>query len=165
VGMLEHVGPPNYDTYFAKLGELLAPGGIALIHTIARLDPPRAQSEWLDRYIFPGGYSPSLSMLTGPIERSGLWTADIEVLRLHYAMTLRHWLTRFRANLEQVRLDHDERFVRMWSFYLIACIVTFEESRQGVLQFQLTREADAVPLTRDYLIGAEAALLARHAAE
>ncbi len=165
VGMLEHVGPPQYDDYFSKVSALLGENGVALIHTIGRLETPVAQSEWLNRYIFPGGYTPSLSMLAGPIEDSGLITTDIEVLRLHYAMTIRHWLARFRAGIGWVRQHYDERFVRMWTYYLTSCIVAFEEQRQGVLQIQLARRLDTLPLTRDYLHDDDTRAQHRHAAE
>ena len=151
VGMLEHVGLPHYEEYFSKVSDLLTEDGIALIHTIGLTCPPAAQSEWLVKYIFPGGYVPSLSELALPIEKSGLWNCDTEVLRLHYAYTLRHWLKRFDANLEEVRKTYDERFIRMWRYYLIACYMTFEEEQQGVFQFQLAHKQTAVPLTRDYL--------------
>ncbi|MCR9126622.1 MAG: cyclopropane-fatty-acyl-phospholipid synthase family protein [Rhodobacteraceae bacterium] len=152
VGMLEHVGVPHYRAYFARIAELLTPDGIALIHTIGRAAaPPQAHSPWIHRYIFPGGYVPSLSELAGPIEASGLWQCDIEIWRLHYARTLRHWLANFDAARDTVRKSRDDRFVRMWRYYLIACILSFEEQAQAVYQFQLARKRDAVPLTRDYL--------------
>jgi cyclopropane-fatty-acyl-phospholipid synthase len=151
VGMLEHVGPPHYSAYFGKLAEILDPDGVALIHTIGTLSPPHAQSRWITRYIFPGGYIPSLSELVVPIQKAGLWTYDIEVLRLHYAMTLRHWLARFDARLDRIRRLYDDRFIRMWRYYLIACFSTFEHEQQGVFQVQMGRRIDAVPITRDYL--------------
>ncbi len=151
VGMLEHVGVPFYGEYFAQVAKLLDPDGVALIHTIGSLAPPGAQAEWINKYIFPGGYIPTLSQLTPAVERSGLWSLDIEVLRLKYAMTLRHWLARFDANLDTVRQSYDERFIRMWRYYLIVCYMTFEEDHQAVFQFQLGHRRDAVPLTRDYL--------------
>lgn len=150
VGMLEHVGLPHFGTYFSKVADLLAPGGVALIHTIGLTSHPGAKSEWLDRYIFPGGYVPTLSELAPAIENTNLWAMDIEVLRLHYALTLRHWLARFDAAIDTVRHDFDARFIRMWRYYLVICIVSFEENRQGVFQVQLAHRADAVPLTRDY---------------
>jgi len=151
VGMLEHVGVPFYGAYFEQVARLLDRDGLALIHTIGNLAPPGAQAEWITKYIFPGGYIPTLSQLTPAVERSGLWSLDIEVMRLHYAMTLRHWLERFDANLDTVRQSYDERFIRMWRYYLIACIMTFEEEQQVVFQFQLGHRRDAAPLTRDYL--------------
>ncbi|MGR3759979.1 class I SAM-dependent methyltransferase [Roseobacteraceae bacterium NS-SX3] len=151
VGMLEHVGAPHFGEYFSKVAALLAPEGVALIHSIGRNGPPTAQSPWLTKYIFPGGYVPSLPELVSPIARTGLWNLDIESLRLHYAMTLRHWLARFEANLDRVRAMYDDRFIRMWRFYLVSCIMVFEERDQTVFQFQLGHKRDAVPITRDYL--------------
>ncbi|MDX2482411.1 MAG: cyclopropane-fatty-acyl-phospholipid synthase family protein [Pseudodonghicola sp.] len=151
IGMLEHVGIPFFGDYFAQVANLLDRDGVALIHTIGSLAPPGAQAEWINKYIFPGGYIPTLSQLAPTLERSGLWTLDIEMLRLHYAMTLRHWLARFDANLDTVRQSYDARFIRMWRYYLIACYMTFEEDHQAVFQFQLGHRRDAVPLTRDYL--------------
>lgn len=170
VGMLEHVGIPHYEEYFAKVSELLAPDGVALIHTIGRTCPPMAQSEWIVKYIFPGGYVPAMSQLAPAIENSGLWQLDTEVLRLHYAFTLKAWLDRFDENIAEVRKMYDEKFIRMWRYYLIACQLAFEEQPQAVFQFQLGHQRDAVPLTRDYLYrghGAEAshAPEARQAAE
>ncbi len=151
VGMLEHVGLPQFDTYFGTVHDLLAPDGVALIHTIGEVAPPRPTSDWLEKYIFPGGYVPSLSELAAPIERSGLWATDIEVLRGHYGPTLNHWRQRFEAALPKVRAMYDERFIRMWRFYLVASEATFEQARQGVFQIQMSRAQYAVPVTRNYL--------------
>ncbi|MEL6883873.1 MAG: cyclopropane-fatty-acyl-phospholipid synthase family protein [Pseudomonadota bacterium] len=151
VGMLEHVGVPNYGTYFDKVAELLDPDGVALIHTIGRSAPPMSHSSWINKYIFPGGYVPSLSELAPALEQSGLWQADIEVWRLHYAKTLRHWRDRFNANLDTIRAQYDDRFVRMFQYYLTVCILAFEHQMQAVYHFQLAHKRDAVPLTRDYL--------------
>nr|WP_316632619.1 cyclopropane-fatty-acyl-phospholipid synthase family protein [Roseivivax sediminis] len=151
VGMLEHVGPPQFGVYFEKVAELLDPEGIALIHTIGLTMPPSPTSPWIMKYIFPGGYVPALSEVAPRIEKAGLWTADIEVLRGHYGPTLNHWRARFEANLDKVRQMYDERFVRMWRFYLVACETAFEEQHQGVYQFQLSKAQYAVPRTRDYL--------------
>ena len=151
VGMLEHVGVPNYDTYFATVANLLAPNGIALIHSIGRSAPPLPHSPWVNKYIFPGGYVPSLSELAGPMERSGLWQTDIEVWRLHYAYTLRHWRTRFETHLDQIRTTYDDRFIAMFRYYFAICIAAFEHQPQGVYQIQLAHKSDAVPLTRNYL--------------
>ncbi len=151
VGMLEHVGAPQFQTYFDKVAELMKPDGVALIHSIGRNGPPTNQSPWLNKYIFPGGYVPSLSELIEPISKTGLWYLDIESLRLHYAKTLRHWRDRFERNLDQVRKMYDDRFIRMWRFYLTACILVFEERDQTVFQLQLGHRRDAVPLTRDYV--------------
>ena len=165
VGMLEHVGVPFYGAYFDQVATLLDRDGLALIHTIGSLAPPGAQAEWITKYIFPGGYIPTLSQLTPAVERSGLWSLDIEVMRLHYAMTLRHWLERFDAHLDTVRQSYDERFIRMWRYYLIACFMTFEEEYQAVFQFQLGHRLDAAPLTRDYLYPGRAAAKFHEAAE
>jgi cyclopropane-fatty-acyl-phospholipid synthase len=151
VGMLEHVGLPNYDTYFTRVSDLLAPDGIALIHTIGRSAPPVAHDPWLNKYIFPGGYVPSLSELAGPMERAGLWQTDIEVWRLHYAKTIRHWRDRFNANRDQIERMYDARFLRMFDYYFAICIVAFEDQMQGAYQFQMAKALACVPLTRGYL--------------
>lgn len=151
VGMLEHVGIPNFGTYFGRVADLLAPDGVALIHTIGRSAPPMAHSSWINKYIFPGGYVPSLSELAPALERSGLWQTDIEIWRLHYAKTIRHWRDRFNANLDKIRASYDERFVRMFDYYLTVCILAFEHQEQAVYHFQLAHKRDTVPLTRDYL--------------
>lgn len=151
VGMLEHVGVPNFDTYFSRVAELLDPDGVALIHTIGRSAPPMAHSSWINKYIFPGGYVPSLSELAPAMEKSGLWQTDIEIWRLHYARTIRHWRKRFDANLPRISQMYDERFVRMFRYYLTVCILAFEHQMQGVYHLQLAHRRDAVPLTRDYL--------------
>lgn len=151
VGMLEHVGTPQFPVYFDKIHHLLADDGVALVHTIGLTAPPSPTSPWIAKYIFPGGYVPALSDLARPIEDADLWTTDIEVLRGHYGPTLRHWRDRFEKRLDEVRKMYDERFVRMWRFYLVACEVAFEEQHQGVFQIQLSRQQYAVPTTRDYL--------------
>lgn len=151
VGMLEHVGVPNFGTYFDKVAELLDPDGVALIHTIGRSGPPMATSPWIHKYIFPGGYVPSLSELAPALERSGLWQADIEVWRLHYAKTLRHWRERFNAHYDEIARMYDDRFVRMFRYYLTVCILAFEHQMQAVYHLQLAHKREAVPLTRDYL--------------
>ncbi len=161
VGMLEHVGVPNFGTYFGKVGELLDPDGVALIHTIGRSAPPMAHSSWINKYIFPGGYVPSLSELAPALETSGLWQTDIEIWRLHYAKTIRHWRDRFDASLPQIRKMYDERFIRMFHYYLTVCILAFEHQMQAVYHLQLAHRRDAVPLTRDYLYGKTAAPTAK----
>jgi cyclopropane-fatty-acyl-phospholipid synthase len=125
--------------------------GVALIHTIGRAGKPGVTSPWISKYIFPGGYVPALSEVMPAIQASGLWTTDIEVWRLHYAETLRHWRARFEANLPKVRALYDDRFCRMWRYYLVASEVTFRHAQQCVFQIQLAHRQDAVPLTRDYL--------------
>ncbi|MEP3637296.1 MAG: cyclopropane-fatty-acyl-phospholipid synthase family protein [Paracoccaceae bacterium] len=151
VGMFEHVGVPNYATYFQTVADLLDPEGIALIHTIGRSGPPIAHSPWIHKYIFPGGYVPSLSEVASPLEQSGLWQSDIEIWRLHYAKTIRIWLERFEAEKESVRKMYDDRFVRMFRYYLTVCIISFEEQHQAVYHLQLAHKRDTVPLSRDYL--------------
>jgi len=151
VGMFEHVGVPQYRTYFRQVRDLLAPDGVALIHTIGRTTPPGITSPWITRYIFPGGYCPALSEVMPAIEVSGLWTTDIEVWRLHYAETLREWRKRFEANIDRAAALYDDRFCRMWRYYLTASEMTFRHYGQCVFQIQLAHRQDAVPLTRDYL--------------
>jgi cyclopropane-fatty-acyl-phospholipid synthase len=151
VGMFEHVGVPHYREYFAKVAALLAPDGVALIHTIGRSGRPGVTSPWIAKYIFPGGYVPALSEVMPAVQDSDLWTTDVEVWRLHYAETLRHWRARFEANIDKVRDLYDERFCRMWRYYLVASEMTFRHHGQCVFQIQLAHRQDAVPLTRDYL--------------
>lgn len=151
VGMFEHVGVPHFRDFFRSLRARLAPDGIALVHTIGRSSPPGSTNSWLNRYIFPGGYCPSLSELAAAVEREGLVITDVEVWRLHYAETLAHWYRRFMANIDEARALYDERFCRMWRFYLIGCELSFRLGGQVVFQVQLARKQDAVPLTRDYL--------------
>lgn len=151
VGMFEHVGLPHYDTYFQTVRDLLTPDGVALIHTIGRSAVPNATNPWISRYIFPGGYIPSMSEVLPAIEHADLWLDDVEVWRLHYATTLRHWFDRFEDNADKAAAIYDDRFVRMWRFYLVASEQTFRFGRQAVFQFQLSRNQDAVPLTRNYL--------------
>ena len=151
VGMFEHVGVPHYDEYFATVSDRLAPDGVALVHTIGRMRPPGITSPWIERYIFPGGYIPALSEMAAAIERQPLYMTDIEVWRLHYAETLRHWHDRFVGNIDKARALYDDRFCRMWRYYLVAAEMTFRHNRQCVFQVQLAHRQDAVPLTRDYL--------------
>ncbi|WP_323020405.1 cyclopropane-fatty-acyl-phospholipid synthase family protein [Pararhodobacter sp.] len=151
VGMFEHVGAPNFGTYFTKVEELLKPEGVALIHTIGRFTPPGSTNPWITRYIFPGGYIPALSETMAAVEKTGLVSTDVEVWRLHYAYTLRHWYDRFMARQDEAAALYDERFVRMWKFYLVASEQTFRFAGQCVFQLQLARDQQAVPLTRDYL--------------
>lgn len=151
VGMLEHVGVPNYTTYFQRIHDLLTPDGIALIHTIARSAPPMPHDPWINKYIFPGGYVPSLSELAAPLEEANLWQSDIEVWRLHYARTLRHWRSRFETHRDRIQQMYDERFVRMFQYYFTVCIIAFEHQMQAVYHFQLAHDRKAVPLTCGYL--------------
>ncbi|MBV1868442.1 MAG: cyclopropane-fatty-acyl-phospholipid synthase family protein [Marinosulfonomonas sp.] len=151
VGMFEHVGVPHYREYFNHLHRMLAPNGVALIHTIGRPSPPGITSPWILKYIFPGGYTPALSEAMSALEHEDLITADIEVWRLHYAQTLRHWHDRFMANIDRASALYDDRFCRMWRYYLIASELTFRHNHQVVFQLQLAHKQGAVPLTRDYL--------------
>lgn len=151
VGMFEHVGVPHYQEFFDKVAGLLPDDGVALLHTIADSGMPSSSNPWIRKYIFPGGYCPSLSEILPAIERAGLWVTDIEVLRLHYAETLRHWRERFMANRHRAMALYDERFCRMWEFYLAGCEVAFRRMGMMVAQIQLTKTIDAVPLTRDYM--------------
>lgn len=151
VGMFEHVGVGHYEEFFLKIKDLLAEDGVALLHTIGRADGPGATNPWLAKYIFPGGYTPALSEIVPVIERVGLYITDIEILRLHYASTLRDWRRRFNMNRDKVREIYDERFCRMWDFYLAGCEAAFRYGGQLNFQIQLSRKQDAVPLTRDYI--------------
>ena len=151
VGMLEHVGRKFYNKYFKKVSELLNDDGIALIHTIGSVDLPRDPQPWITKYIFPGGYTPSLSEMARPIERSSLIISDMEVLRMHYSHTLRHWKERFLNKKEQVLERFDEKFFRMWEFYLAGCEMAFKWGDQVVFQFQLSKKLTSVPNTRDYI--------------
>ena len=151
VGMFEHVGVPHYKEFFATLRDRLKDDGVALLHTIGRADGPGATNPWLAKYIFPGGYSPALSEVLAIVEQSGLYVTDVEVWRLHYAETLKEWRNRFEAKLDQVRSIYDERFCRMWRFYLVASEVAFRHNGHVVFQIQLAKKQDAVPLTRYYL--------------
>ncbi len=151
VGMFEHVGRKFYSKYFNKVFDFLNEDGVALIHTIGSINPPRGPQPWITKYIFPGGYTPSLSEVSLPIEKSGLIISDLEVLRAHYAHTLRSWKDRFMSKKEQVLEMFDEKFFRMWEFYLVGCEMSFKWSDQVVFQFQLTRKLKATPITRDYI--------------
>jgi cyclopropane-fatty-acyl-phospholipid synthase len=155
VGMLEHVGLPHYRAFFDKVAELLTPDGVALVHTIGRADGPGATDPWTAKYIFPGGYAPALSQLIPAIERSWLWTTDIETLRLHYAFTLEEWYQRTLAAREEIVRLYDERFHRMWLFYLAGAICAFRNDGHVNYQIQLARRRDALPITRDYMIETE----------
>jgi len=151
VGMFEHVGRKFYKTYFNSIAKLLNKDGVALVHTIGSVNPPRDPHPWITKYIFPGGYTPSLSQVMKPIENSGLIVSDLEVLRMHYAHTLRHWKERFLSKKDQVLDMFDEKFFRMWEFYLTGCEMSFKWGDQVVFQFQLTKNFTSVPNTRDYI--------------
>ncbi|WP_419826788.1 class I SAM-dependent methyltransferase [Sphingomonas sp.] len=160
VGMFEHVGTPHYRTFFAKCRDLLVREGVMLLHTIGRMGPPGLTDGFTARYIFPGGYAPALSEIMGPSERERLMLADCEVLRLHYALTLEHWYARVGAAKAEIVAMYDERFYRMWRFYLAGSITAFRHSDMAVYQLQYVRDRHALPITRDYMAEAEAGLIA-----
>jgi cyclopropane-fatty-acyl-phospholipid synthase len=161
IGMFEHVGVGYYRAYFDTVARCLKPDGVALLHAIGRSDGPGFTNPWISKYIFPGGYCPALSEVMPVIERSGLITTDVEILRLHYAETLRHWRWRFTANRDAIASIYDERFCRMWEFYLCGAELSFRRENGMVFQIQLTRDQSAVPLTRDYIGIAEQAFAGR----
>jgi cyclopropane-fatty-acyl-phospholipid synthase len=152
VGMFEHVGVDHYQAFFNKIGSLLTDDGAALIHTIGRSDGPGATSPWIRKYIFPGGYTPALSEVLPAIERAGLIVTDVETLRQHYADTLAEWQRRFRAHWHEAMALYDERFCRMWEFYLAGAEMGFRHQGLVVFQIQLTKRIDALPITRDYML-------------
>ncbi|CAN7583830.1 class I SAM-dependent methyltransferase [Bosea sp. LjRoot237] len=151
VGMFEHVGVGYYRDYFRKIRELLEEDGVALIHTIGRTTPPGATNPFIAKYIFPGGYIPALSEVMAAVEKEGLVIADVEVLRLHYAETLKAWRERFLARREEAVAMYDERFARMWEFYLAASEASFRYDGLVVFQLQLAKRLDTLPMTRDYM--------------
>jgi len=156
VGMFEHVGPSGFDSFFTTLQRVLKPDGVALVHAIGTKAAKGGSDPWIRKYIFPGGYIPPLSQTLAAAERAGLWVTDVEILRLHYAETLRHWSERFAVEREAARDLYDERFCRMWEFYLAVCEMAFRHGNLMVFQIQLAKSRDAVPLTRDYIAKAEA---------
>ena len=160
VGMFEHVGVDFYDTYFQRCAELLTDDGVMLLHSIGRSEGPDVTNPWISKYIFPGGYIPALSEVLPSIERAGLLVCDIEILRLHYAETLKAWREHFMARREEAVQLYDERFARMWEFYLACSEMAFRKQNLMNLQIQLTKRQGVVPITRDY-IGHEEAKLRR----
>jgi cyclopropane-fatty-acyl-phospholipid synthase len=160
VGMFEHVGISHYETYFRKARELLADDGVMLLHSIGRSEGPGVTNPWIAKYVFPGGYIPSLSEVLRHIERAGLLVTDIEILRLHYAETLKAWRERFLAHREDVERIYDRRFVRMWEFYLAASEMSFRKQNMMVMQIQLTKKQGVMPMTRDYIMREEQRLRA-----
>jgi len=151
VGMFEHVGRPNYPSYFETIAERLDPAGVALVHTIGRADGPGETDPWTRKYIFPGGYCPALSEIMPVVEQTGLWATDIEILRLHYAHTLERWYDRVQASQREIEALYDARFFRMWSFYLASAITAFRHGGHCNFQTQLPPRRDTVPLTRRYM--------------
>jgi len=151
IGMFEHVGRKFYKKFFKQIEKLLTNSGVSLIHTIGSVNPPSDPHPWVTKYIFPGGYTPSLSEVTTPIEKTGLIVSDIEVLKLHYSYTLRHWKENCMKNKEQIIEMFDEKFFRMWEFYLAGCEIAFKWGDQVVYQLQLTKSYTSTPITRDYI--------------
>jgi cyclopropane-fatty-acyl-phospholipid synthase len=158
VGMFEHVGVDHYDTFFKHCAELLDADGVMLLHSIGRSEGPGITNPWIAKYIFPGGYIPALSEVLPAIERAGLLVCDIEILRLHYAETLKAWRERFLARREEVVQLYDERFARMWQFYLACSEMSFRKQNLMNIQIQLTKRQGIVPMTRDYISHGEAKL-------
>jgi cyclopropane-fatty-acyl-phospholipid synthase len=160
VGMFEHVGPPDYDTYFRACERLLEDDGVVLLHTIGRTGVPDFTNPWITKYIFPGGHLPTLSEIMPSVERAGLAVTDVEVLRIHYAETLRHWRSRFMARRDEAKRLYDERFCLMWECYLAMSEAAFRFEDLVVFQLQLTKRNTVLPITRNYIAEREAALLA-----
>ena len=160
VGMFEHVGVNHYETFFEKCAQLLTDDGVMVLHSIGRSEGPGITNPWIAKYIFPGGYIPALSEVLPVIERAGLLVTDIEILRLHYAETLKAWRERFLAHREDVERIYEPRFVRMWEFYLAASEMSFREQNMMVMQIQLTKRQGVVPITRDYISEEERRLAA-----
>ena len=155
VGMFEHVGAPHYREFFRHLHRLLKDDGVALLHTIGRSRPPGSTNAWIAKYIFPGGYIPAMSEVMAAIEQEGLIVTDVEVLRLHYAETLKHWHQRFIDRIDRARELYDDRFCRMWRFYLAGSEMTFRYGGEVVFQFQIAKHVDAAPLTRNYIYSSD----------
>jgi cyclopropane-fatty-acyl-phospholipid synthase len=158
VGMFEHVGVGHYAEFFAKCRQLLQPDGIAVLHSINRSDGPGVTSKWIHRHIFPGGYIPALSEVLPQIEMQDLYVSDIEILRLHYAETIRHWSKRFAGNRKRAAELYDERFCRMWEFYLAGSECAFRYGGMNNFQIQFVKNQNVLPLTRDYIQNEEARL-------
>jgi cyclopropane-fatty-acyl-phospholipid synthase len=160
VGMFEHVGVHHYREFFAKVNDLLTDDGVMLLHSIGHMSPPGTASPWLRKYIFPGAYSPALSEVFTAVEQNSLWVTDLEFLRVHYAKTLAQWEKRFQANRAEVARMYDERFCRMWEFYLISAEMMFRTGSQLVFHMQLAKKRDAAPIVRDYITDTQQQYLA-----
>ncbi|MEZ5925066.1 MAG: cyclopropane-fatty-acyl-phospholipid synthase family protein [Hyphomicrobiaceae bacterium] len=163
VGMFEHVGINHYKTYFNRVRDLLTDDGVAVIHSIGRSDGPSTTNPFIAKYIFPGGYIPALSEVLPAIEKSGLHVTDVEILRLHYADTLRHWRNRFIDGWDKAKAELGEEFCRMWEFYLAGSESAFRWQNLMIFQIQLSKKLGTLPLTRDYMIDEERRLKAREA--
>jgi cyclopropane-fatty-acyl-phospholipid synthase len=157
VGMFEHVGAPNFRTYFQQVARLLTDDGVALVHSIGRRTGPGITQPWIAKYIFPGGYIPALSEMTAAIEEAGLWITDVEIKRLHYAETLKAWRGRFLAQWDEIAAVYDERFCRMWETYLALSELSFRYGANMVIQVQLAKRVGVVPIVRDYMVDGERA--------
>ncbi len=161
VGMFEHVGVAHYGEFFAKVNDLMTGDGVMLLHSIGKMSPPGTASPWLRKYIFPGAYSPALSEVFPAVETNQLWVTDLEFLRVHYATTLKHWHQRFDANRAKVAALYDERFCRMWEFYLISAEMMFRTGAQEVFHMQIAKKRDAAPIVRDYIVDTQRAMIAK----
>ena len=151
IGMFEHVGIPNYNRFWREVFQKLSDDGIGLIHTIGRATPPGGTNPWINKYIFPGGYIPAMSEVMGNVEQNDLYVTDVEVLRLHYAKTLKRWYENFRNNEREIKKIYDEKFCRMWKYYLIASEISFRYYQHVVFQFQISKELESLPLSRNYI--------------
>ena len=160
VGMFEHVGVGHYDEFFKQCARLLADDGVMVLHSIGRSEGPSVTNPWISKYIFPGGYIPALSEVLPYVEKHGLLVTDIEILRLHYAETLKAWRERFMAHREEAERIYDRRFVRMWEFYLAASEMAFRDQNMMNFQIQITKKQGVTPMTRDYMLDTERALQA-----
>ncbi len=163
VGMFEHVGVAHYGEFFDKINELMVDDGVAVLHSIGHMSPPGTASPWLRKYIFPGAYSPALSEVFASVEQHSLWVTDLEFLRVHYADTVRNWHDRFEANRKTIAEMYDERFCRMFEFYLISAEMMFRTGSQLAFQMQLARQRDAAPTVRDYITDVQRELIEREA--
>jgi len=163
VGMFEHVGVQHYGEFFGKINALMDDDGLALLHSIGHMSPPGMASPWLRKYIFPGAYSPALSEVFEVVEQNSLWVTDLEILRLHYAKTLAHWVERFEANRDKIEAMYDARFARMWEFYLISAEMMFRTGSQLVFHMQMARKRDAAPIVRDYVTDLQRAYITQEA--
>ncbi len=163
VGILEHIGASNLPVYFNTVRDRLAPGGVSVTHSIVRMNPPGLTSPFTAKYIFPGGYIPALSETAAAVERSKMWLLDCEILRKHYAFTLRDWADRFAANRDKAKAMYDERFCRMWELYLLGAESSFLDGRMANMHLQMAHERDAVPLSRDYIAEETQRLMRREA--
>jgi cyclopropane-fatty-acyl-phospholipid synthase len=164
VGMMEHIGIAEFDTYFRRIKALTKPGGFALVHCIGRMSPPGTTAPFIRKYIFPGGYVPALSEVFAALERTGTWCADCESLRLHYHWTIRHWRQAYEARRAEALAMMGERFCRMWDFYLASVELGFLHGSNFVFQLLLSDRRDDVPVVRDYMVDEERRLAAAGAA-